>query len=139
MSYVWSFLLSFNAWFVLGFMINQLIWITLFFMLFWGGNMKMGKTPDPNAIYPIHGYDKEIYIKPTIKIQISLLVILHILLIQNLRVMLLITMTGITISLLLGSFVKLLLVLSLLWMVRIIKWMLYPRFERLFWSLKAYE
>ena len=29
--------------------------------------MKDGKTPDPNTIYPINGYDKEIYIKPTIK------------------------------------------------------------------------
>ena len=29
--------------------------------------MKSGKTPDPNVIQPISGYDKEIYIKPTIK------------------------------------------------------------------------
>ena len=29
--------------------------------------MKDGKTPDPNTIHPIAGYDKEIYIKPTIK------------------------------------------------------------------------
>ncbi len=29
--------------------------------------MKDGKTPDPNTINPIPGYDKEIYIKPTIK------------------------------------------------------------------------
>ena len=29
--------------------------------------MKDGKIPDPNTIYPIAGYDKEIYIKPTIK------------------------------------------------------------------------
>ena len=29
--------------------------------------MKDGKTPNPNTIYPINGYDKEIYIKPTIK------------------------------------------------------------------------
>ena len=28
--------------------------------------MKDGKIPDPNVIYPISGYDKEIYIKPTI-------------------------------------------------------------------------
>ncbi|MBQ9903428.1 MAG: CatB-related O-acetyltransferase [Synergistaceae bacterium] len=28
--------------------------------------MKNGKTPDPNVIYPITGYDKEIYVKPTI-------------------------------------------------------------------------
>ena len=27
----------------------------------------MNKTPDPNAIHPIPGYDKEIYVKPTIK------------------------------------------------------------------------
>ena len=29
--------------------------------------MKDGKIPNPNAINPIPGYDKEIYIKPTIK------------------------------------------------------------------------
>ena len=29
--------------------------------------MKNGVTPDPDAIHPIAGYDKEIYIKPTIK------------------------------------------------------------------------
>ena len=29
--------------------------------------MKDGKTPNPNTINPIAGYDKEIYIKPTIK------------------------------------------------------------------------
>ena len=29
--------------------------------------MKDGKTPNPNIINPIAGYDKEIYIKPTIK------------------------------------------------------------------------
>ena len=28
--------------------------------------MKDGKKPNPNVIYPIKGYDKEIYIKPTI-------------------------------------------------------------------------
>ena len=28
--------------------------------------MKNGKTPDPNVIHPIPGYDKEIYVKPTI-------------------------------------------------------------------------
>ena len=28
--------------------------------------MKNGKTPDPNIIYPIPGYKKEIYVKPTI-------------------------------------------------------------------------
>lgn len=28
--------------------------------------MKEGKNPDPNVIYPIEGYDKEIYVKPTI-------------------------------------------------------------------------
>lgn len=31
--------------------------------------MKDGKTPNPNIVYPIIGYDKEIYIKPTIKNQ----------------------------------------------------------------------
>ena len=30
-------------------------------------SMKNGKLPDPNAIYPIAGYEKEIYVKPTIK------------------------------------------------------------------------
>ena len=30
-------------------------------------NMKNGKMPDPNVIHPIPGYDKEIYVKPTIK------------------------------------------------------------------------
>lgn len=29
--------------------------------------MKDGKIPNPNTIHPIVGYDKEIYIKPTIK------------------------------------------------------------------------
>ncbi len=29
--------------------------------------MKNGKKPDPNAVYPIEGYDREIYIKPTIR------------------------------------------------------------------------
>lgn len=29
--------------------------------------MKHGKAPDPNMIHPIAGYDKEIYIKPTIQ------------------------------------------------------------------------
>lgn len=29
--------------------------------------MKNGKKPDPNVIHPITGYDKEIYVKPTIK------------------------------------------------------------------------
>lgn len=28
--------------------------------------MKNGKNPDPNMIYPIAGYDKEIYVKPTL-------------------------------------------------------------------------
>ena len=29
--------------------------------------MKGGKVPDPNNIHPIAGYDREIYVKPTIK------------------------------------------------------------------------
>ena len=29
--------------------------------------MKNGKKPDPTVIHPIAGYDKEIYVKPTIK------------------------------------------------------------------------
>ena len=29
--------------------------------------MKNGKQPDPNVIHPIAGYDKEIYVKPTLK------------------------------------------------------------------------
>ena len=29
-------------------------------------NMKNGKNPDPNVIHPIPGYEKEIYVKPTI-------------------------------------------------------------------------
>ena len=28
--------------------------------------MKNGKTPDPNAVHPIAGYENEIYVKPTI-------------------------------------------------------------------------
>ena len=28
--------------------------------------MKNGKHPNPNTIHPIAGYDKEIYVKPTI-------------------------------------------------------------------------
>ena len=28
--------------------------------------MKNGKNPDPNVNHPIAGYDKEIYVKPTI-------------------------------------------------------------------------
>ena len=31
--------------------------------------MKNGKIPDPNVIHPISGYDKEIYVKPTVKNQ----------------------------------------------------------------------
>ena len=30
------------------------------------GKMKDGKHPNPNTIHPIAGYDKEIYVKPTI-------------------------------------------------------------------------
>ena len=29
--------------------------------------MKNGKRPDPNVIHPIAGYDKEIYVKPSVK------------------------------------------------------------------------
>ena len=29
--------------------------------------MKRGVTPDPNTVHPIAGYDKEIYVKPTIR------------------------------------------------------------------------
>lgn len=29
--------------------------------------MKNGKMPDPNTIHPIAGYEKEIYVKPTVK------------------------------------------------------------------------
>ena len=29
--------------------------------------MKKGKNPDPNVIHPIAGYDKEIYVRPTIR------------------------------------------------------------------------
>ena len=29
--------------------------------------MKNGKSPDPTAVHPIPGYDREIYIKPTLK------------------------------------------------------------------------
>ena len=29
--------------------------------------MKDGKHPDPNAVHPIAGYNKEIYVKPTIR------------------------------------------------------------------------
>ena len=29
--------------------------------------MKNGKMPDPNVVHPIPGYDREIYVKPTIK------------------------------------------------------------------------
>ena len=32
----------------------------------WRLRMKDGKMPDPNVIHPIAGYDKEIYVKPTI-------------------------------------------------------------------------
>lgn len=31
--------------------------------------MRNGKIPDPNVIHPISGYDKEIYVKPTVKNQ----------------------------------------------------------------------
>lgn len=30
--------------------------------------MKDGKYPNPNTIHPIAGYDKEIYVKPTISL-----------------------------------------------------------------------
>ncbi len=29
--------------------------------------MKNGKTPDPDTVHPVAGYDKEIYVKPTVK------------------------------------------------------------------------
>lgn len=29
-------------------------------------SMKDGKRPDPDTVHPIAGYDKEIYVKPTI-------------------------------------------------------------------------
>ena len=29
--------------------------------------MKDGKVPNPDTVHPIAGYDKEIYVKPTIK------------------------------------------------------------------------
>ena len=29
--------------------------------------MKDGKIPDPDVLFPIPGYDKEIYVKPSIK------------------------------------------------------------------------
>ncbi len=29
--------------------------------------MRNGRSPDPNVIHPIEGYDKEIYVKPTVK------------------------------------------------------------------------
>ncbi len=29
--------------------------------------MKNGKNPDPNTVHPIAGYDREIYVKPTLK------------------------------------------------------------------------
>ena len=29
-------------------------------------NMKNGKKPDPNVVHPVAGYDREIYVKPTI-------------------------------------------------------------------------
>ena len=35
-------------------------------LLFRSDWMKNGKRPDPNKVHPINGYDKEIYIKPTI-------------------------------------------------------------------------
>ena len=28
--------------------------------------MKNGKSPDPNVVHPIEGYENEIYVKPTI-------------------------------------------------------------------------
>ena len=28
--------------------------------------MKNGTRPDPNAVHPIPGYDREIYVKPTV-------------------------------------------------------------------------
>lgn len=33
-----------------------------------GIKMKDGKHPNPNTIHPIAGYDKEIYVKPTISL-----------------------------------------------------------------------
>ena len=29
--------------------------------------MKNGKRPDPDTVFPVEGYDKEIYVKPTVK------------------------------------------------------------------------
>jgi virginiamycin A acetyltransferase len=49
--------------------------------------MKNGKKPDPNVIHPIAGYDKEIYVKPIVRIRILLSGVLPTLQTQNLKVM----------------------------------------------------
>ena len=48
--------------------------------------MKDGNVPNPNNIHPIAGYDKEIYVKPTVK-NSNIIEILPTLQTQNLRVM----------------------------------------------------
>ncbi len=50
--------------------------------------MRNGKTPDPNKVHPIAGYDKEIYIKPAINNPIIIVgEFTYILPTQNLKVM----------------------------------------------------
>lgn len=49
--------------------------------------MKNGKKPDPNVIHPIAGYDKEIYVKPTVKNPNIIVGDLPTLQTQNLKIM----------------------------------------------------
>ena len=58
--------------------------------------MKDGKTPNPNVIHPIKGYDNEIHIKPTILTLLS--VTFPISLIRILKATLLTFMIGMAIS-----------------------------------------
>ena len=56
--------------------------------------MKDGKIPDPNIIHPVKGYDKEIYVKPTLKNPNIIVGDLPILQIRILKAMLRIYMNG---------------------------------------------
>lgn len=69
--------------------------------------MKDGKYPNPNTIHPIAGYDKEIYVKPTItNPNIMVGEFTYILQIPNLKTMCPICIHGMRISSSSGSSVR---------------------------------
>lgn len=68
--------------------------------------MKDGKHPNPNTIHPIAGYDKEIYVKPTITNPNIIVGDFTYIADSDLKVMFHICTSGMTINSSLGSSVK---------------------------------